>query len=333
VKDTPFATPSADTTPPTVTITAPVSGTAISGVTTLSADAWDNVGVVGVQFLVNGAAQGAEVKTPPYAISWDTRAVASGPYTITAVARDAAGNQATSGAVGVTVSNPTVVSNTQVTNVSPSGATITWGTNNFSDSQVEYGLTASYGSLSALNSAMVTSHSVALAGLNASTTYNYRARSTDSNGSLGFSQNFQFVTSPTPTTVTVDFDNPSPPGSSGSLLSGIFQGINFGTGGWRWETAFGPDLTRHIYFDSSVGTSRTFTFSPAPRRLISMAVFSSVAGTLTLSDNLGQVLTQSIAVGSMQLVTTGWTQPSTTVTLQFASGWNLGVDDITFRVP
>jgi len=331
VKDTPFATPSSDTTPPTVTITAPVSGSAISGVTTLSADAWDDFGVAGVQFLLNGAVQGAEVKTPPYSISWDTRAVTSGPYTITAVARDAAGNQTTSGAVRVTVSNPTVVSNTQATNVSPSGATITWSTNNFSDSQVEYGLTASYGSLSALNSALVTSHSVTLAGLNANTTYNYRARSTDSNGSLGFSQNFKFVTSPS--SITVDFDSPSPPGSSGSLLSGIFQGINFGTGSWRWETAAGPDSTRHIYFDSSVSTSRTFTFSPAPRVLISMRVFSSVAGTLTLSDNLGQVLTQSIATGSMQLVTTGWTQPSTTVTIQFAMGWNLGVDDITFRVP
>ena len=32
----------------------------------------------------------------------------------------------------------------------------------------------------------------------------------------------------------------------------------------------------------------------------------------------------------MQLVTTGWTRPSTTVTVNFTAGWSLGVDDITY---
>ena len=31
----------------------------------------------------------------------------------------------------------------------------------------------------------------------------------------------------------------------------------------------------------------------------------------------------------MQLVTTEWTRPSTTVTVSFTNGWDLGVDDIT----
>jgi hypothetical protein len=35
----------------------------------------------------------------------------------------------------------------------------------------------------------------------------------------------------------------------------------------------------------------------------------------------------------MQLVTTGWTQPSTTVTVTFTAGWQLGVDDIVYRNP
>src|SRR6266850_7911214 len=103
-------------------------------------------------------------------------------------------------------------------------------------------------------------------------------------------------------TTTVNFDTPAPPGASFSLLNGVFQGIDFGTGQWRWESAYNVDATNHVFFDSSVGTSRTFRFSPAPRVLASMRVFTSGAGTLTLADDLGQTLTRAVATGSMQLV-------------------------------
>ena len=62
-----------------------------------------------------------------------------------------------------------------------------------------------------------------------------------------------------------------------------------------------------------------------------MNVFTGAAGTLTLTDNLGQSKSQSIATGSMQAVTTGWTQPSTTVTVTFTAGWELALDDIAYR--
>jgi len=39
-------------------------------------------------------------------------------------------------------------------------------------------------------------------------------------------------------TTTVNFDAPAPPGSSFSLLNGVFQGMDFGTGQWRWESAY-----------------------------------------------------------------------------------------------
>src|SRR6267142_2166941 len=134
-------------------------------------------------------------------------------------------------------------------------------------------------------------------------------------------------------TTTVNFDNPAPPGSSFSLLDGVMQGIDFGTGQWRWETGYNVDPTNHIFFDSPLGSSRTFQFSPAPRILTSMNVFttgSGPSGTLTLSDDLGQTVTRTVATGSMQLGTTGWVQPSTVVTVTFTSGWNLGIDDITY---
>jgi hypothetical protein len=104
-----------DTTPPTVSITSPTSGASVSGTVTMTANASDNVGVAGVQFLLNGVNVGAEVTAAPYSAPWDTTTASRGPHTLTAVARDAAGNRATSAPVGVTVVNasPIVLENQQ----------------------------------------------------------------------------------------------------------------------------------------------------------------------------------------------------------------------------
>ncbi|PYR28976.1 MAG: hypothetical protein DMF98_01355 [Acidobacteria bacterium] len=95
----------ADTTPPTVSITSPVSGATVSGTTNLTASASDNVGVVGVQFRIDSVNLGAEDTSAPYSIPWDTASVSDGSHTITAVARDAAGNHTESTTVTVTVAN------------------------------------------------------------------------------------------------------------------------------------------------------------------------------------------------------------------------------------
>ena len=49
-----------DTTPPTVSMTAPANGATVTGSVTVSANASDNVGVAGVQFLLDGAPLGTE---------------------------------------------------------------------------------------------------------------------------------------------------------------------------------------------------------------------------------------------------------------------------------
>lgn len=97
--------PGSDTTPPTVSITSPASGDTVSDTITVTATASDNRGVAGVQFRLDGINSGAEDTTAPYSISWDTTTSANGSHTITAVARDAAGNRTTSDPVTVTVSN------------------------------------------------------------------------------------------------------------------------------------------------------------------------------------------------------------------------------------
>ena len=104
-----------DTTPPSVSITAPAAASTVSGTVAVSASASDNVAVVGVQFKLDGANLGAEDTTSPYSVSWNTTAAANGSHTLTAVARDAAGNVNTSAGVAVTVSNDTTPPSVSIT--------------------------------------------------------------------------------------------------------------------------------------------------------------------------------------------------------------------------
>ena len=97
--------PCPDTTPPAVSITAPASGATVAGIVVVKASASDDRGVAGVQFRLDGAALGAEDTVAPYEVSWDTAGVPNSSHTLTAVARDAAGNTASAAPVTVTVAN------------------------------------------------------------------------------------------------------------------------------------------------------------------------------------------------------------------------------------
>jgi len=113
-----------DTTPPTVTMTAPTAGATVAGTITVSASASDNVGVAGVQFLVDGANAGAEDTTAPYSISYNTAALTNGSHTFAARARDGAGNSTTSPGITVTVSNGDAVPPTVSMTAPSAGATV-----------------------------------------------------------------------------------------------------------------------------------------------------------------------------------------------------------------
>jgi glucose/arabinose dehydrogenase/chitodextrinase len=96
----------ADNTAPTVSLTAPANGATVTGKINVTANASDNVGVVGVQFLLDGNNLGAEDTTAPYSVSWDTSTATNGAHVLTARARDAADNSTTSAARNVTVAAP-----------------------------------------------------------------------------------------------------------------------------------------------------------------------------------------------------------------------------------
>ena len=100
------ATVARDRTAPTVSITAPAAGT-VSGLVTITASATDNIGVVAVAFFDGSVQIGDVLLAPPFQTTWDTSTVSSGPHSLTAVARDAAGNSRTSAIVVVTVASAT----------------------------------------------------------------------------------------------------------------------------------------------------------------------------------------------------------------------------------
>lgn len=112
-----------DLAPPVVGMFQPgvVGSATLTGVVTLIATAIDERNVVGVRFQLNGGNIGAEQTTPTayvhpqdlrardlttkYQITWDSRTVVNGVYSLQAVARDAVGRVTTSAPITVTVQN------------------------------------------------------------------------------------------------------------------------------------------------------------------------------------------------------------------------------------
>jgi hypothetical protein len=74
------------------------------------------------------------------------------------------------------------------------GQNVWWRTNEPSDSQVEYGTTAGYGSSTTPNPIQMFLHLQVIDGLEPGTTYHYRVRSRDKAGNLAVSGDFNFKT-------------------------------------------------------------------------------------------------------------------------------------------
>lgn len=99
-----FTSTAPDVVPPTVSVTAPSAGATVSGTVQVTAQADDDNGVAGVQFLLDGSPLGGEDTSAPYSVPWDTTTAVNGAHTLTARARDAV-NTTTSAAVSVSVAN------------------------------------------------------------------------------------------------------------------------------------------------------------------------------------------------------------------------------------
>ncbi|HYK90654.1 MAG TPA: fibronectin type III domain-containing protein, partial [Acidobacteriota bacterium] len=142
----------------------------------------------------------------------------------TAQAESAFSNEV-SKAIGDTT--PPVISSVTATGITASTAVVGWTTNEASDSQVEYGPTTSYGTLTTLNSTLVTSHSQSLSGLLPGALYNFRVRSRDSAGNLALSGNYTFTTA-VPCTYSLSSNGQSV--GAGSSTGSVGVSTNAGCG-------------------------------------------------------------------------------------------------------
>ena len=102
---------------PSVSLTAPSAGAALTGQVSLSANASSSVGISRVDFLVNGVVVASSTSSP-YTATWDSTTVGDGPVTVTARATDTGGNQATSAGQSATVSNAASRGGNMLTNAS-----------------------------------------------------------------------------------------------------------------------------------------------------------------------------------------------------------------------
>jgi hypothetical protein len=94
----PPAPPGPDTSPPHVEVTAPAENQVVTGTVVVSATALDDIAAVSVQLTLDGLALGPSQTREPgdrrlaAGVYWATVTAAEGAHTVTATARDAAGN-------------------------------------------------------------------------------------------------------------------------------------------------------------------------------------------------------------------------------------------------
>jgi len=138
---------------------------------------------------------------------------------------------------------PPVLSDIQSTNLTATKATITWTTDELSDSVLQYGKTTSYGKTKS-DSDLGTNHGFNLSSLSADTTYHYRVRSTDIWGNVALGEDRSFhtgtLTNYAPSAATILEGTPIS-GSTAELASDdnlyyVVQSTAEGTRKTDWES-------------------------------------------------------------------------------------------------
>ena len=150
-------------------------------------------------------------------------------YHYRVLSKDAAGNLVRStDATFTTLADitPPVISSIAADSISDHSFTANWSTDEVSDSQVEYGLTTTYGTSTTLDGSQVTAHSVPVTGLSANTTYHYRVLSTDGTGNLTTSGD-QTVTTGSPSDSSDDDRRCGSGNLFGLMVTGLLLGFQF----------------------------------------------------------------------------------------------------------
>lgn len=133
-----------------------------------------------------------------------------------------------------------IISNVRVESIQGTHAVVKWDTDEASTSQVEYGLSTTYGTTTAEDTALVTSHSVQLVALRPFTTCHFRVRSYDAARNMAQSSDFVFTTLTHDTPADIIIDNLDPGCSTyGAWWTGSITG-KYGTD-YYYTTTADPD--------------------------------------------------------------------------------------------
>ena len=179
-------------TAPSASVLSPSQGQIVSGTVVVSATA--SLDTSALQFQLSDANLGPAITSGACSVNWNTAAVNDGTYALTVLAFDAGGNTTSSGSVAVTVANSAPeITDVVTSNVTSSSVVVTWTTNQISTSSVDYGVNSLASSLP-VNWNLVTQHSATLTGLTPSTSYRFRATSSNGVGLSASSGEFTFVT-------------------------------------------------------------------------------------------------------------------------------------------
>ena len=139
---------------------------------------------------------------------WSSSLSGGGSFTITAPSGDGGDGDGGGGGVGGGGGDTAapVVSDIQSTSISTSSAVITWKTNEPATSQVDYGVSETYGYTTLIDTSLVTAHQVTLSGLTPNTKFNFKTISKDASGNKTLSANNVFTTLAAAVVLVGDFN-------------------------------------------------------------------------------------------------------------------------------
>ncbi len=339
-----------DTQAPTVTVTSPIANATVSGTATFTATASDNVGVLGVQFFIDGTAAGAEDTSNPYSISFDTTTLSNGTHSIMARAKDTSLNIATSSAVSFTVSN--TVADTQaptITVTSPVASTTVSGALNFTASSTDNVAVA--GVQFFLDNAVFGAEDITAPysiSFNSTTTtngsHNVFARARDTSGNVATSSVVTFtvnnvvadttlptvaIVSPADGSTASSTINVTVTGNDNIALAGLnltIDGISYGTMATTSPAVFSLDTKQYTNGTHTIGAKATDTSGNIATTSIQMTIANPVPDLTAPVVSITSPIASSTVSGMMTVNVTATDNVSVSDVHIMIDGDSIGVD-------
>jgi putative cell wall-binding protein/chitodextrinase len=265
--------PPADTTKPSVFITAPLSGAAVSGSVALAAAASDNVGVSRVEFRVDGTLVLSDTAAP-YAATWNAAAAAPGSHTITATVYDAAGNTSVA-TVSVTrpdTTAPGAPTGVSAVALSTTSIGVSWTASSDASGINEYRV-YSGGALRAT----VTGTSATVTGLVPSTSYSFSVVAVDNAGNVSGNS------------ATASATTPSLPDTTAPAAPTGVVAATLGTDSIRVSWSASSDASGIKEYRVSMNGALQVTVTGTSATVTGLAAGTSYSFSVVAVDNAGNV--------------------------------------------